>query len=145
MTLKGLSVELRDRIVSSPKKILVHWRSPITQWPLWFQVWNHQDSSSRWPPGQTEQSGGRTLVREVTKNPMITLPELQSSSVEMGEPSSRTNISAALHQSTGADMLDPFLLIAQSLTHIFNLTIISGDPYDLNNYRPIFFETFLPS
>ena len=58
-------------------------------------------------------------------------------------------------------MLDPFLLklsaplIAESLTHIFNLTIISGtipkvwkaahvvplhkggDPCDLNNYRPI--------
>ena len=34
------------------------------------------------------------MVSEVTKNPM----ELQSSSVEMGEPSRRTAISAALHQ-----------------------------------------------
>ena len=41
----------------------------------------------------------RLLVREVTKNPMVTLTELQSSSVEMGEPSRRTTISAALHQS----------------------------------------------
>jgi hypothetical protein len=41
----------------------------------------------------------RTLVREVTKNPMVTLTELQHSSVEMGEPSRRTTISAALHQS----------------------------------------------
>jgi hypothetical protein len=40
------------------------------------------------------------LVREVTKNPMVTLTELQSSSVEMGEPSRRTTISAALHQSS---------------------------------------------
>ena len=41
----------------------------------------------------------RALVREVTKNPMVTLIELQSSSVEMGEPYRRTTISAALHQS----------------------------------------------
>ena len=38
------------------------------------------------------------MVREMTKNPMVTLTELQSSSVEMGEPS-RKIISAALHQS----------------------------------------------
>ena len=38
------------------------------------------------------------MVREVTKNPMLTLIELQSSTVEMGEPSRRTTISAALHQ-----------------------------------------------
>ena len=43
--------------------------------------------------------GRRALVREVTKNPMVTLTELQSSSVEMGKPSRRTTISAALHQS----------------------------------------------
>ena len=39
------------------------------------------------------------MIREVTKNPMVTLTELQSSSVEMGEPSRRTYISAALYQS----------------------------------------------
>jgi hypothetical protein len=39
------------------------------------------------------------LVREVTKNPMVTLTELQSSSVEMREHSRKTTISAALHQS----------------------------------------------
>jgi hypothetical protein len=36
-------------------------------------------------------------LREVTKNLMVTLIKLQSSSVEMGEPSKRTTISAALH------------------------------------------------
>jgi hypothetical protein len=41
--------------------------------------------------------GRRALVREMTKNPMVTLTELQS--VEMGEPSRRTTISTALHQS----------------------------------------------
>jgi hypothetical protein len=35
----------------------------------------------------------------VTKNPMVTLTELRSSSVEMEEPSRRTTISLALHQS----------------------------------------------
>jgi hypothetical protein len=43
--------------------------------------------------------GRRALVRELTKNPMVTLKELQNSSVEMGEPSRRTTIYAALHQS----------------------------------------------
>ena len=43
--------------------------------------------------------GRRALVRVVTKNPMVTLTELWSSSVEMGEPFRRTTISAALHQS----------------------------------------------
>jgi hypothetical protein len=39
------------------------------------------------------------LVREVNNNPMVTLTEVQSSSVEMGEPSRRTTISSALQQS----------------------------------------------
>ena len=42
--------------------------------------------------------GRRALVREVTKNPLVTLTELQRSSVEIEEPSRRTTISAALHQ-----------------------------------------------
>ena len=42
---------------------------------------------------------GRTLVREVTMNLMVTLTELQSSSVEMRGHSRRTTLSAALHQS----------------------------------------------
>ena len=43
--------------------------------------------------------GRRALVRELTKNPMVTLTELMSSSVEMEEPYRRTTISAAVHQS----------------------------------------------
>uniref|UniRef100_A0AAZ3SUY4 Transposase Tc1-like domain-containing protein n=1 Tax=Oncorhynchus tshawytscha TaxID=74940 RepID=A0AAZ3SUY4_ONCTS len=50
-------------------------------------------------PAKLTNWGRRALVREVTKNPMVTLTELQSSSVEMGELSRRTTISAALHQS----------------------------------------------
>jgi hypothetical protein len=43
--------------------------------------------------------GEGSWVREVTKNPMANLTVLLSSSVEMGELSRRTTISAALHQS----------------------------------------------
>jgi hypothetical protein len=39
------------------------------------------------------------LVREVTKNSMTTLIELQSFLAEMGEPARRTTVSTALHQS----------------------------------------------
>jgi hypothetical protein len=47
-------------------------------------------------PAKLRNRGGKTLVREVTKNPMVTLTELQRSSVEMGEPSRRTTTSAEL-------------------------------------------------
>jgi hypothetical protein len=49
-------------------------------------------------PAKLSNQGRRALVREVTKNPMVTLTELQSSSVKMGETSRRTTVSA-LHQS----------------------------------------------
>ena len=50
-------------------------------------------------PAKLSNRGRRALVTVMTKNPMVTLTELQSSSVEMGEPFRRTTISAALHQS----------------------------------------------
>ena len=50
-------------------------------------------------PAKLNNLGRRALVREATKNPMVTLTKLQSSSLEMGETSRRTTISAALHQS----------------------------------------------
>jgi transposase len=50
-------------------------------------------------PAKLRNRGRKALVSEVTKNPMVTLTELQSSSVEMGEPSRRTTIPKALHQS----------------------------------------------
>jgi transposase len=49
-------------------------------------------------PAKLSNQGRRNLVREVTKNSMVTLKKLQSFSVEMGEPS-RTTMSAALHKS----------------------------------------------
>uniref|UniRef100_A0AAZ3S829 Transposase Tc1-like domain-containing protein n=1 Tax=Oncorhynchus tshawytscha TaxID=74940 RepID=A0AAZ3S829_ONCTS len=47
--------------------------------------------------GQSKQSVEKGLGQG--SDPMVTLTELQSSSVEMGEPSRRTTISAALHLS----------------------------------------------
>jgi hypothetical protein len=62
------------------------------------EVWNHQPPRAG-RPAKLNNRGRRALAREMTKNPMVTLTEFQSSSVEMGEPSRRTTISAALHQS----------------------------------------------
>ena len=59
------------------------------------EVWNHQAG----PSAKLSNLGRRALVREVTKNPMVTLTEFYNSSVEMREPSRRTTISAALHHS----------------------------------------------
>ena len=50
-------------------------------------------------PAKLSNRGRRALVREVTKNPMVTLTELQSSSVEMAALLEGSPISAALHQS----------------------------------------------
>jgi hypothetical protein len=50
-------------------------------------------------PAKLSNRGRWALVRVVNKNPMVALTELQSFSVEMGESSRRTTLSAALHQS----------------------------------------------
>ena len=50
-------------------------------------------------PAKLSNQGRRALVSELTKNPMVTLTELLSSSVEKGESSRRATISAALRQS----------------------------------------------
>ena len=63
-------------------------------------------------PRQTERLGRWVLVRVVTKNLMVPLTERQRSSVRLGEPSRRTTISAALHQSSlfgGVDKRNPLL------------------------------------
>ena len=48
-------------------------------------------------PAKLSKQGRRALVREVTKNPMVTLTELQSSSGD-GRTFKKTTIFAALHQ-----------------------------------------------
>ncbi|KAG2462665.1 TCB1 transposase, partial [Polypterus senegalus] len=109
MKSKELSVDLRDRIVSRHKsgegyrKISAALKVPMSTVASIICKWKKLESTRTLPrAGRTSKlsdRGRRALVREVTKNPMVTLSELQRSSVERGEPSRRTTISAAIHQS----------------------------------------------
>ena len=65
----------------------------------WKKIGTTKTLSRAGRPAKLSNRGRRALAREVTKNPMVSLTELWSSSVEMEEPSRRTTISAALHQS----------------------------------------------
>jgi hypothetical protein len=108
MRSKGLSVKLQEKIVTRhrsgekyqkmsaalkvPKNTVA---SIILKWKTFGTT---KIISRTGCPAKLRNQGRRALIREVTKNPMVTLTELQSSSVEMGEPSRRTTIFAALHQ-----------------------------------------------
>ncbi len=50
-------------------------------------------------PAKLSYQGRRALVREVKKNPKITVAELQRCIREMGESCRKSTITAALHQS----------------------------------------------
>ncbi|KAJ8346665.1 hypothetical protein SKAU_G00280660 [Synaphobranchus kaupii] len=50
-------------------------------------------------PAKLSNRGRRALAREVSRNPRVTLTELQRILVEMGEPFRRSTIQAALRQS----------------------------------------------
>ncbi|KAG2466795.1 TCB1 transposase, partial [Polypterus senegalus] len=109
MKSKELSVDLRDRIVSRHKsgegyrkisaalKVPMSTVASIMHKRKKFETIRTLLRAGR--PSKLSDLGRRALVREVTKNPMVTLSELQRSSVERGEPSRRTTISAAIHQS----------------------------------------------
>ncbi|KAG2457186.1 TCB1 transposase, partial [Polypterus senegalus] len=109
MKSKELSVDLRDRIVSRHKsgegyrKISAALKVPMSTLASIIRKWNKFKTTRTLPragrPSKLSDWGRRALVREVTKKPMVTLSELQRSSVERGEPSRRTTISAAIHQS----------------------------------------------
>jgi hypothetical protein len=99
MRLKELSVELRDRIVSRHRsgestdlKILNKTVASI------ILKWRKFGTTKTLPraglPAKLSNRGRPALVREVTKNLMVTLTEFLC-----GEPSRRTTMSAALHQS----------------------------------------------
>lgn len=49
-------------------------------------------------PAKLSNRTRRVLIREVTKNLMISLTQVQKFSVEMGEPAGRTNILVRLSQ-----------------------------------------------
>ena len=74
------------------------------QWPCiilkWKDVWNNQDSSKSWfARPNWAIKGRRALVRDMTKNLIVTLAELQRYCVEMGETSRRTTIISTHHKS----------------------------------------------
>ncbi|KAG2470180.1 TC1A transposase, partial [Polypterus senegalus] len=109
MKSKELSVDLRDRIVSRHKsgegyrknsaalKVLMSTvASIICKWKK-FEITRTLPRAGR--PSKLSDRGRKALVRDMTKNPMVTLSELQRSSVGRGEPSRSTTISAAIHQS----------------------------------------------
>ena len=100
MRSKDLSVEQRDRIVS--RHIYAALKVPMTTVASIILKWKKFGITKTLPragrPDKLSNRGRRALVRS-TKNLMVTLTELQSSSVEMREPSRRTTISAALQKS----------------------------------------------
>ena len=109
MRMKELSVELRDRIVSRHRSgegyqnISAALKVPKNTVASIILKWKKFGTTKTLPradrPAKLSNRGRRALVREMTKNPMIILTELQSFSVELRKPSRRTTISAALHQS----------------------------------------------
>uniref|UniRef100_A0AAZ3NTS3 Uncharacterized protein n=1 Tax=Oncorhynchus tshawytscha TaxID=74940 RepID=A0AAZ3NTS3_ONCTS len=92
MRWKDLSVELRDRIVSAqiwrpvPKHFCSIKGPKNTEASIILQ-WKKFGTTKTLPraghPAKLSNRGRRALVREVAKNPMVTLTELQSSSMEM--------------------------------------------------------------
>ena len=109
MKSKELSVDLRDRIVLRNKsgegyrKISAALKVPLSTVASIIHKLKKFGTTRALPragrPSKLSDRRRRVLVREVTKNPMVTLSELQRSSVERGEPSRRTTIYAAIHQS----------------------------------------------
>jgi hypothetical protein len=98
-----MTVELRDRIVSRDRSwggyqnisaALKVPKNTVASIFKWMKFGTTKTLPRAGCPTKLHNHG-RALVMEVTKNPMVT----QSSSVEMGEASRRTTISAALHQS----------------------------------------------
>ena len=91
-----MSVELQDRIVSKHRS-----GEGYQKMPAGLRVTKNTVATIilKWKKIGTTKTLRPAKLREMTKKPMVTLTELQSSSVEMGEPFRRTTISAALHLS----------------------------------------------
>ena len=97
MRLKELSVELQDRIVSRHRsgegylQLSAALKVPKNTAASIILKWKKYGTTKTLPragfPTKLSNPGIRALGREETKNPMVTLSELQSASVEMGEPS----------------------------------------------------------
>uniref|UniRef100_A0A9J8CVQ7 Transposase Tc1-like domain-containing protein n=1 Tax=Cyprinus carpio carpio TaxID=630221 RepID=A0A9J8CVQ7_CYPCA len=109
MRSKELPEELRDRIVARHrsgqgyKKISAALKVPKSTVTAIILKWKTFGTTRTLPragrPVKLSYRGRRALVREVKKNPKITVAELQRYSWEMGESCRKSTITAALHQS----------------------------------------------
>uniref|UniRef100_A0A7N8X1Z3 Tc1-like transposase DDE domain-containing protein n=1 Tax=Mastacembelus armatus TaxID=205130 RepID=A0A7N8X1Z3_9TELE len=109
MRSKELPKELRDSIVvrlrsgQGYKRISAALKVPKSTVASIILKWKRFGTTRTLPrpgrPAKLSNRGRRALVREVKKNPKITVAELQRCSREMGESSTKSTITAALHQS----------------------------------------------
>ncbi|KAG2456628.1 TC1A transposase, partial [Polypterus senegalus] len=109
MRSKELPEELRDRIVARHrsgqgyKKISAALKVPKSTVASIILKWKTFGTTRTLPtavhPAKLSYRGRRALVKEIKKNPKITLAELQRCSQEMGESCRKSTITAALHQS----------------------------------------------
>ncbi|XP_046721309.1 uncharacterized protein LOC124396250 [Silurus meridionalis] len=107
MKSKELYVDLRDQIVSrhrsgeGNRNISAALNTPMSTLASIIRKWKFGTARTlprAGHPAKLSDRVRRALVKEMTKNLMVTLKELQRFSVERGEHS-KTTISAALHQS----------------------------------------------
>ncbi len=109
MRSKELPEELRDRIVARHRSgqgykknsaALKVPKSTVASIILkWKTFWTTRTLPRAGRPAKLSYRGRRALVREVKKNPKITVAELQRCIREMGESCRKSTITAALHQS----------------------------------------------
>ncbi len=109
MRSKELPEELRDRIVAKYrsgqgyKKMSAALNVPKSTVASIILKWKTFGTTRTLPragrPAKLSYRGRRALVREVKKNPNITVAELQRCIREMGESCRKSTITAALHQS----------------------------------------------
>ncbi len=109
MRSKELPEELRDRIVARHrsgqgyKNISAALKVPKSTVASIILKWKTFGTTRTLPragrPAKLSYRGRRALVREVKKNPKITVAELQRCIREMGESCRKSTITAALHQS----------------------------------------------
>ncbi len=106
MRSKELPEELRDRIVARHrsgqgyKKNSAALKVPKSTVASIILKWKDSRTLPRaGRPAKLSYRGRRALVREVKKNPKITVAELQRCIREMGESCRKSTITAALHQS----------------------------------------------
>lgn len=109
MRSEELSIDLRDDIVARHKsgqgyktisKALNVPRSTVASIIVkWKKFGTTRTLPRVGRPAKLSNRARRALAREVTKNPTVTLTELQKFTTEMGDPAGKTTILAALHKS----------------------------------------------